>query len=298
MGRRAAGELRSAPARPLPVWLDGRIVSGARARISVLDRGFLYGDAAFETVRIYDGRPFLWSAHLRRLETTLRRLSIPKPGFDLRRALDELLSAAGLREAALRMTVTRGAGEGLVPPAGISPTVLLMVREIPPRLTSDRDKGVRAILLPFGRGRHGFTSGHKTTDYAAAVQGRMRASRRGAAEGIYVEDDGTVSEATTSNVFAVRRGRLLTPPLDAGCLPGITRASVLRLARRARMDVQEAALRAADLGDSDELFLTGSVIEILPVVRLDRRSIGDGAPGPRTRKLQELYRALVARASA
>src|SRR5690606_36196856 len=119
-----------------------------------------------------------------------------------------------------------------------------------------------------GQGRFGFTSGHKTTDYAAAVQGRILARRRRAFEALYVEQDGTLSEATTSNVFAVRGGRLVTPPIAAGCLPGITRRLTMDLARRAGIRVVEQPLRASDPGSFDEMFLTGSVIEIVPVVRV------------------------------
>ncbi|MBM4267497.1 MAG: branched-chain amino acid aminotransferase [Deltaproteobacteria bacterium] len=276
------------------VWIDGRIVPAARARISVFDRGLLYGDAAFETIRVYDGRPFRWREHCRRLFATLARLSIPKPAADLRDALDHLLEACALREAAVRLTITRGVGEGLVPPPGLRPTVILMARPIPADLEEKRADGVAAIRLPFGRGRFGFTTGHKTTDYATAVRGRMLADRADAAEAIYVESDGTVSEATTSNVFAVRAGRLRTPPMEAGCLPGITRETVLGLARRAGFVVREKPLVAKELTSFDELFLTGSVIEILPVVRLDRRTIGTGRPGERTRALQDLYGRLVA----
>jgi branched-subunit amino acid aminotransferase/4-amino-4-deoxychorismate lyase len=277
------------------VWLDGRILPAGRARVSVFDRGLLFGDAAFETLRVYAGVPFLWTQHLGRLTRTLRALSIPLPGADLRRALDALLAACGLSDAAVRITVTRGASEALLPPTTLSPTVLLTARPIAPHLGREREQGVGAILLPFGRGRSGLTAGHKTTDYASAVIGRMRAHRRGAAEAIYVAPDGTVSEATTSNLFAVRGGTLLTPPLSTGCLPGITRQTVLGLARRARMRCREISLGAATLHTMDELFLTGSVIEIMPVIRLDRRHIGQGTPGPVTRQIAALYHRAVRR---
>ena len=277
------------------VWLDGRVVPAARARVSVFDRGLLYGDAAFETVRVYRGHPFRWREHHRRLTATLRRLSIPPPGASLRRALDDVLTAARLPEAAVRLTITRGIGEGLAPPDDLVPTVLLIPRPIPAGLERARREGVRVIRLPFGQGRFGFTTGHKTTDYAAAVHGRILARRADAFEALYVEEDGTLSEATTSNVFAVRRGRLYTPPTAAGCLPGITRELVLRLARKGGVEVREQALRSDALHTFDEIFLTGSVIELVPVVDVDGRPVGAGTPGPLTHRLQGAYGRLVRR---
>ncbi len=276
------------------VWLDGRVLPSGRARISVFDRGLLYGDAAFETVRVYGGKPFRWREHRRRLATTLELLAIPFPDVDLRRAIDDLITAGRLPEAAIRLTVTRGVGEGLAPPPGLEPTVLLMPRAIPAGLEAARATGVHVIRLPFGQGRFGFTTGHKTTNYAAAVQGRIRAREAGAFEALYVEQDGTLSEATTSNVFGVKRGRLLTPPMAAGCLPGITRELALQLGRKAGVPTRERALRSGELRDFDEIFLTGSVIEIMPVIRVDDRTIGSGAPGPITTQLQRAYRRRVA----
>ena len=275
------------------VWLNGRVVPASRARLSVFDRGLLYGDAAFETVRIYAGRPFRWREHRRRLRATLSRLSIPWPKVDFEAALADVIRGSRLTEAALRLTVTRGVGEGLAPPSGLEPTVLLIPRRIAADIEQMRLRGATVIGLPFGQGRFGFTSGHKTTDYAAAVQGRILARRAGAFEALYVEADGTLSEATTSNVFVVRRGRLITPPIATGCLPGITRDLVMKLARREGLDVREQTIRAAELGGIDEMFLTGTVIEQVPITRVDRARIGDGRPGPITRQLQSAYGRLV-----
>jgi len=275
------------------VWLGGKVVPAGRARISVFDRGLLYGDAAFETVRIYDGRPFRWREHHGRLTSTLTRLSIPSPRVDLRHALDDVVAESRLREAAVRLTVTRGLGEGLEPEEDLEPTVFLIPRPIPPGLDEARARGVSVIRLPFGQGRFGFTTGHKTTDYAAAVQGRILARRAKAFEALYVEEDGTSSEATTSNVFTVRRGRLFTPPVADGCLPGITREIVLRLAKKIGIPTREQALPADRIDDFDEVFLTGSVIELVPVVHVDRRVIASGTPGPIVRRLQDAYRRLV-----
>lgn len=274
---------------PAWVWLNGRLVRASSARISVFDRGFLYGDAIFETVRIYAGQPFLWGRHRRRLAQSLRLLGLASPRTDLRTAMQELTAACRLTEAAVRITVTRGVGEGLLPPSDLEPTLLLTARSIPEELPGVRTEGASVIRLPYGRGGESIVTGHKTTGYATAVQGRIEADIAKAFEAIYVETNGNISEATTSNVFAVLRNTLYTPPLDAGCLPGITRELVLELAASSGHSVCEQPLPAKMLDRADEIFLTGSVIEILPVRELDGRRVAKGVPGPITQTLAKLY---------
>ncbi len=288
---------RPARARDV-VWLDGRLVPSARASVSVFDRGFLYGDAIFETVRAYDGRLFLWPQHARRLAASLRAFRIPAPSFDLATAARDVLAARGLGDGAVRVTVSRGASEGLIAPSRITPTVVAMARPIPDELPAQRERGISVLLLPFGRGHGGITDGHKTNAYLPAVLGKTRAAERRAFEGLYVERDGTVSEGTTSNVFAVRDGRLLTPPLEAGCLPGVTRQVILHLAAEEGIAAETMALQASTLHELDEVFLTASTIEVMPVVRVDRLRVGDGKPGVLTRLLQDRYRAFVKRTLA
>ncbi len=270
------------------VWLDGRIVAHRRATIPIDDRGFLFGDAVFETLRLDGGRPRALAAHLGRLRRTLRAWHFPKLPWDLGAAIDELVRAARIEDAALRITVTRGSGATLVPPPDLVSRVLLVPRPIPPELPLLRERGVAVVRLPFGRGPGRLTAGYKTTDYLTAVAGRMAAERAGAFEALYVEPGGLISEGTTSNVFVVRRGRLCTPPLSAGCLPGVTRAFVMARARSMGLEVEEAPLPATRLARCDEAFLTGSVIEILPVTQIDGAPLGDGRPGPVTRRLATL----------
>jgi len=183
-----------------------------------------------------------------------------------------------------------------VPERRAAPTVLLLVRPLPVDLAHRQRDGVRAVRLPFPRDASATWGGLKLLGHASAVAGRMLATSRRADEGLYVTGAGEVTEGTTSNVFAVVRGALVTPPLDAGILAGVTRAMVLALARRAGLRVREAPLAAARLTHADEIFLTASTVEILPVVRLDGRRVGDGRPGPVTRALQARYAAAVARA--
>jgi branched-subunit amino acid aminotransferase/4-amino-4-deoxychorismate lyase len=280
------------------VWLNGRVLPAARARVSALDRGLLHGDGVYDTWRTYGGRPFLVAAHLRRLAAACRTLQLPPPGtaalWEARVRL--LLRRNRMLDATVRLTITRGdAGDAIIPTRPARPTILLTLRPLPPDLTANQARGVRATLLPFPRDNGAPWGGTKLLGHASAVVGRLRAARRGAAEGLYVAADGTVTEGTTSTLFVVERGRLLTPPLAAGVLPGVTRDTVLRLARRAGVPVVERAVAADRLRRVDEIFLTASTSEVLPVVRLDGHRIGDGTPGPVTRTLQARYAAWVAR---
>ncbi len=169
---------------------------------------------------------------------------------------------------------------------------------IPADLPEQREQGVGVLLLPFGRGHGGITDGHKTNAYLSAVLGKTRAAERRAFEGLYVERDGMVSEGTTSNVFAVRRGRLLTPPLEAGCLPGVTRQVILHLAAEDGIPYETMALQATTLHELDEVFLTASTLEVMPVVRVDRQRVATGKPGTITRLLQDRYASFVRRTLA
>jgi len=275
------------------VWLNGRVMDAADARVSALDRGLLHGDGCYDTWRAYDGVPFATSAHVQRLARTLRALHLPR--IDVAAAWHDraraLVAANGLRDAAIRLTVTRGdTGDAVLPSRDGPPTLLLTVRPLPPDLEAQRAEGIRAILLPFSRNAGPYWARYKLLGHASAVQGRRIALRHRAAEGLYVSADGHATEGTTSNLFAVRRGTLITPPLADGILGGVTRDLVLRLARRAGITMREGRLRAATLGRVDELFVTASTIEVLPIVRLGRERIGDGRPGPVAGTLQAHYR--------
>lgn len=295
---RRAARRRPASSRPAGfVLLNDRLLPAARATISALDRGFLYGDGLFETVRTYGGRPFGLEQHLARLARSARAFRIP---FDRdvaywRPRVARLLRANGLQEsdAAVRLTVSRGAGAlGLTPPPGLTPTILLVASALDPRLAAAQARGVTVSFFPYRLVTATLPS-HKTLHYLPAVLGKMLAAHAHAWEALYLAADDTVLEGTTSNVFMVRRGALVTPPLH-GILPGVTRRFLASVARRARIELREAVVTRRELIAADEVFLTASTIEVLPVVRVERRRIGDGTPGPLTRRLQLEYRRLVA----
>jgi branched-subunit amino acid aminotransferase/4-amino-4-deoxychorismate lyase len=279
------------------VLLNDRLQPAARATISALDRGFLYGDGLFETVRTYGGRPFGLEQHLARLARSARAFRIPfeRDPAHWRPRITRLLRANGLStsDAAVRLTVSRGAGAlGLMPPPRLRPTTLLVAAPLDARLRTAQARGVAVCFFPY-RLVTATLASHKTLHYLPAVLGKMLAARAHAWEALYLSADDQVLEGTTSNVFIVRRGTLVTPPL-AGILPGVTRRFLGAVARRARIPLREAPIARSALLAADEVFLTASTIEVLPVVRVERRPIGGGTPGPVTRRLQEEYARLVA----
>jgi branched-chain amino acid aminotransferase len=281
--------------------LNDRLVPAARATISALDRGFVYGDGLFETMRTYAGTPFGLPQHLHRLTRSARVFRIPfEPAAShwlprIRRCL----RANGLltTDAAVRLTVSRGAGPfGIVPPATLRPTTMMLATPLDPRLPRAQVRGVSICFFPFRLVTATLPS-HKTLHYLPAVLGKMIARRRGAWEAVYLGTDDTVLEGTTSNVFAVERGRLVTPPLH-GILPGVTRHVLTTLAKRAGVPLLERRLTRRQLLAADEVLLTASTIEVLPVVRVEGMRIGDGRPGPVTQALQEHYHRHVTRTLA
>lgn len=283
--------------RPPVVLLNDRLQAAARAVISVLDRGFLYGDGLFETVRTYRGRPFGLEQHLARLARSARAFRIPfeRDAAYWRPRITRLLRANALvdSDAAVRLTISRGAGPlGLLPPRALRPTTLLVATPLDPRLPTAQRHGVGACFFPY-RLVTATLPTHKTLHYLPAVLGKILAARAHAFEALYLSAADTVLEGTTSNVFVVRRGTVITPPLH-GILPGVTRRFLESVVRHARIPLREAPIPRRDLLAADEVFLTASTIEVLPVVRIERRRVGGGAPGPVTRRLQEAYGQLVA----
>lgn len=281
---------------PRYVVLNGRLVAAARAMVSVYDRGFLYGDGLFETLRAYRGRVFALDAHLVRLRHSADALAMPVPDYPWATLIARLLERNRLlrNDAWIRLTLTRGPAEpGLLPPTQPRPTTVIMARPIDPALAGQQRRGVAVVSLPFERDPA--LAAHKLVHYVPAILGKIRAARARAAEGLYTGADGTLLEGTTSSLFWVKDGTLCTPPM-LGILPGVTRSVVLDLAAQAAVPVREAAPTIDDLQRADEAFLVSTIVEVLPVVRADGARIGTGRPGPITRRLQQLYREAITRA--
>jgi branched-chain amino acid aminotransferase len=275
--------------------VDGALSDGATAKISVLDRGFLYGDSVYEVIRTYRGRPFLLDEHLARLarSASLLGIQLPLEPPALAREIDEVLAAAANPESYIRAIVTRGAGPiGLDPALAERPCRVVIVTELPQLPPELYERGAAISLIAGGRAEGAMPKGAKSGNYLVNIMALTAARRRGAHEAVMLDASGLVTEGTSSNVFAVVVGELHTPPLSAGILEGITRRKVIALARSAGLRVHERDVHPGELFDAEEVFLTSTLREVLPVTSIDGRRVGAGAPGRLTRRLRELYRAL------
>jgi branched-chain amino acid aminotransferase len=272
------------------VWVDGALVPVDDARISPFDHGLLVGDGVFETIRVYGGEPFAWTRHLDRLAHSAGGLGLEVPDREaLHAAACAVLAANGHGEARLRITVTGGVAPlGSERGAG-GPTVV--VASSPLRGWPD---SVRVVIVPWVRNDRGATAGLKTTSYAENVRALAHAHERGASEAIFANTRDELCEATGSNVFVVRDGRIATPPGSSGCLLGVTRALVLELAADAGMTVDESPLPLDALRDADEAFLTSTTREVQPISHVDERAL-PAVPGPVAAALSTAFNALVAR---
>jgi D-amino acid aminotransferase len=275
------------------VFLNNHIVPAARATISVFDRGLLYGDGLFETMRAYRGRVFALTEHLARLERSALVLGMPLPALDWNAVIVDLLARNELlgHDASVRLTLTRGTSDPVpLPPEDPQPTILLMVRPVNSEIQKQQRAGIRVTFLPYSR--HGFLPEHKTLNYLTAVIGKVLAKRQAAQEGLFVRSGRFLSEGTTSSLFVVRKKQVWTPTLK-NILPGVTRRHIIGLAEDLGIVVKERSVTTHDLYAADEAFITSSVAEILPVVEATDETIGSGKPGPITRRLQRLYRKTV-----
>ena len=283
--------------RPL-MYVAGETVPMAEARVSALDAGLLLGAGLFETLRTYGGRPFRLGAHLTRLRDSgqVLRIFVTETDDQVAEVIDRLVEANGVPDARLRITATRGALDASLEDDEAPPATLLVtagpMTPYPPEFYTS---GVTVVVSDICVNESDLTTYHKVTAYMANLLALRDAHRGRAAEAIRFNTKNRLAEGAISNVFLVRDGRLLTPPVEEGLLPGITRAAVLELAAEVYVPAEQRALAVHDLLDADEVFLTNSIMEIMPVARVEAREIGRGKPGPVTAKLADAYRALVAR---
>ena len=279
--------------------VNGRVSDQEHASISVFDHGFLYGEGVYETLRTYNGQPFLFDRHVRRLRTSSGMLALPVPLSDaeIDARFRDTMRAAGLadgpgREAYIRILITRGVGELSYDPAGCpasSVVVIVKPHVEPPREVFD--KGVRVALVPIIRNHPGSVNplikSNNLLNNALAMQ---EAFRRGGYEGVMRNYRGELAECTQSNLFVVKHGVALTPTIESGLLPGITREFLFEVGPEMGISVRDAVLRDEDLFGADEAFLTSTTREVVPIVQVDDRKIGSGRPGPVTQALLEGYR--------
>lgn len=273
--------------------LNGKRMPLADVLVPALDRGFLFGDAVYEVLRIYRGKPWLLDEHWQRLGRSLESIRIG--GVDLaalRGRLLDTIAAGGFQEAIAYIQVTRGTGvtrSHAFPPQA-TPLELLYVAEFADPYAEARRSGAGAIALPDIRWDR---CDIKSTNLLANVLATQAAKEAGCIEALLYLPDGTMTEGTHTSFFGVLDGTLWTTPNSNAILPGITRSLVLRLAKSAGIPVQEHVLKKDDLRRVSELFLTGTTSEVLPITKVDSQPIGPGTPGPVTRRMQEAYREAV-----
>ena len=282
---------------PRIVAMNGRLVPESEATVSVFDHGLLYGDGVFEGMRAYGGRVFRLAEHLDRLWHSARAiaLEIPVTREALARTVDETVAANGQPDGYVRLVVTRGAGTlGLDPNRTSHPQVIVIVDTIALYPREHYERGLRIVTAATQRTHPAALSPRiKSLNYLNNIMAKLEGMQAGCVEALMLNHKGEVAECTADNVFAVRRGAVVTPPPDAGILEGITRGAVMELALAAGIDCRETTLTRHDLYTADEVFITGTAAEVVPVVEIDGRKIGTGVPGPVTKRLASDFHRLV-----
>ncbi len=281
---------------PLKVYINGELVDKENAKVSVFDHGLLYGDGVFEGLRSYGGKVFRLDEHLVRLWNSAKViwLEIPISKEAMAKAVNDTLAANGIKDGYIRLVVTRGAGTlGLDPNRCSHPQVIIITDKIELYPEDFYRNGLEIVTASTMRNHPGALNPRiKSLNYLNNILAKIEGLKAGCIEALMLNHKGEVAEATGDNIFLVRGGILQTPPLDAGILEGITRDAVIELARGAGIEVSEMPLTRHDVYIADECFLTGSAAEVIPVVKIDNRLIGDGKPGPITRDLMARFRKL------
>jgi len=277
----------------LKIWLNDKLVDQADAKISVFDHGLLYGDGVFEGIRVYGGRVFELEAHLRRLYESAKviRLEISMGKTELVAAIKRTVEANGITDGYIRLVVTRGAGTlGLNPFLCKNSCLIIIADKIQLYPEELYETGMKIISATTVRNHPlAIPPQVKSLNYLNNIIAKIEALDNDVPEAIMYNHEGYVAEATGDNVFIVRDGVIYTPPVEAGSLEGITRNLVIRLAREENIEVVEKNLTRCDLYICNEFFLTGTAAEVIGIVEIDRRMIGDGKPGPVTKRLREKF---------
>ncbi|MBP9901521.1 MAG: branched-chain-amino-acid transaminase [Verrucomicrobiota bacterium] len=280
----------------MKVFIDGKYFDERNAKVSVFDHGLLYGDGVFEGIRAYNGRVFKLKEHIDRLFCSAKAilLTLPMAHAELMRATVETCRRNKIRDGYIRLVVTRGVGTlGLNPNRCKSPSVIIIADKIQLYPKEMYQRGMEIVTVPTTRNLHSaLNPAIKSLNYLNNILAKIEANNAGCEEAIMLNAEGFVAECTGDNLFIVKAGKLFTPPLSAGALYGITRGTVMDIAREEGHEVSEPSLTRYDLFNADECFLTGTGAEIIPVTKIDGRVIGDGKPGAVTRKLEHQYHAL------
>jgi branched-chain amino acid aminotransferase len=277
----------------LKIWLDGKLVDEADAKVSVFDHGLLYGDGVFEGIRVYSGRIFEHDAHIKRLYESAKvlRLPVQMNQTELKKAVEETVRANGINNGYIRLLITRGVGTlGLNPFVCKNSSIIIIADKIQLYPEELYEKGMKVISSTTVRNHPlAIPPQVKSMNYLNNILAKIEALDNNVPEAIMYNHEGYVAEATGDNVFIVRNGIVYAPPTEAGSLEGITRSLVIKLAKKENIEVIEKNLTRFDLYVCDELFLTGTAAEVIGVVEIDGRTIGQGTPGPVTRQLREKF---------
>jgi branched-chain amino acid aminotransferase len=283
----------SKPATALKIYISGKFYDKENAKISVYDHGLLYGDGVFEGMRSYNGKVFRLKQHLDRLWASAKAiwLKIPISQDEMAKAVNDTLATNSIKDGYIRLVVTRGAGAlGLDPNKCSDPQVIVIADHIQLYPKEMYEKGLEIVTASTIRNHSAALSPRiKSLNYLNNIMAKIEGLQAGCVEALMLNAKGEVAECTGDNIFIVRNGVLMTPPIDAGILEGITREAVIELAEEMNVPVEQVPFVRHDVFIADECFLTGSAAEVIPVVKLDSRVIGDGKPGPITRRITERF---------
>jgi len=278
------------------IYLNGKMVPQEEAVISVFDHGFLYGDGVFEGIRAYNGRVFRLVEHIRRLYESAHSILLPIPlsREEMIQAVVDTVNANKLRDAYIRLVISRGVGDlGMDPRKCKHSQVIIIADKITLYPKELYEEGLNVITVATRRNiAEALEPKIKSLNYLNNIHAKIEANRAGVLEAIMLTNQGYICEGTGDNIFIYRRGELLTPPAYLGILEGITREAIIELAKQEGIPLREVPFTRHDLYVSDECFLTGTAAEVIPVIEVDQRQIGDGIPGPVTGRLIELFRNL------
>lgn len=277
----------------LIIYLDGEFVKKSEAKVSVFDHGLLYGDGVFEGIRAYNGKVFRLKEHIDRIFAAAKSilLDIPMSKEELTEVVLETCRQNKLQDAYIRLVITRGVGDlGLSPKNCLKPTVFCIASTISLYPQELYDKGMPIVTATQRRNKATIVDPQiKSLNYLNNILAKIEAHQAGVSEAIMLNHDGVVAECTGDNIFIVKNGVIYTPPIYVGILDGITRLSVIELAKEAGFEVYEKEFTLFNVYNADECFLTGTAAEVIAVTSVDQRIIGDGKPGPITQQLLELF---------
>jgi len=278
----------------MKIYLDGKFVDQADAKVSVFDHGLLYGDGIFEGIRLYQGNIFRLDAHLERLEYSAKALMLKMPWSrqEIAEATCESCRQNNLTDGYIRLVITRGVGDlGLSPWLCPKPSIFIIADKIALYPAEHYTSGLSIVTVPTRRmNAAALSPAVKSLNYLNNILAKMEARQAGALEAIMLNDQGYVAECTGDNIFIVHKGEILTPAASQGALKGITRDTIFDIAKEIGVPIREADLTRYDVWCSDECFLTGTGAEVIPVIKLDGREIGNGKPGAITQKVLAAFR--------